>query len=134
VQLISRVILARLQFEHKYCLGEYIVAEIYLSKTLLFNYPFKESQSLFIFQTYTPTCQIKMSSITCQVINSLNNRLATGLQSMLRCLSHRTTYNPCTFKGRTDFDSKVHQWYPSEDVLSHKLDDLLKKIGENSSV
>jgi hypothetical protein len=75
-----------------------------------------------------------MSSITCQVINSLNNHPLAGLEAMLRCLSHRTTYNTRKFRGCTDFDGEVHQWYSASKSQSSKLDHLLEEIRKEISI
>ena len=75
-----------------------------------------------------------MSGITCQVINSLNNQPVVGLQTLLRCLSHRTTYDPRTFKGRTELDGEVHYWHSSDKFQSYKPEQLLEEIGGNRSV
>ena len=72
-----------------------------------------------------------MSSITCQVITALNNHPVAGLQVSLRCLDPEF---PQKFRGCTNFDGELQRWHPATGRQSLKVEHVLEKFGEKSSV
>lgn len=117
----------------------YIVTEICFSpvRNPIFIKKFAVRTNLYYIPILCLTAQTyrtRMSSVTCQVINALDSQPVAGLESILRCLSHKTTHDACTFRGSTGLDGGVHWWHPSNDFPSRKLEHLLEELGEDNSV